>query len=915
MMIQPKRIDGRARTVRELLDGARYTIDFYQREYAWQARQVQELVDDLTGKFLDSYEEAHERHEVARYAHYFLGSVVMCHKRDQKFIVDGQQRLTTLTLLLIHLHHLQGGREDGVPVERLIFSSKYGERKFNLDVDQRAACMEHLLRGEDFDTDDANESVQNIVARYNDIREHFPEELIGQALPFFVDWLQENVHFVEIEAYSDEDAYTIFETMNDRGLSLSLPEMLKGYVLANILKEDAQRRVNDLWKRRMHDLKDVDKEEDVDFFKNWFRGRYADTIRHGKGSENRDYERIGSEFHRWVRDRKSELGLNGTDSFVAFVERDLDFYAKQTLRIRQAGRTFTTGLESIYFNEHRSLTTQSQVLLAALNPKDSKADIDLKLRLVADYLDIWLTRQAWNYRSTAQRLVKYKLFTLTKDVRDKSVEELSEYLQARLTEDGDTFGKNPTLRAHQQNFYGVRHILARLSYWVDNQCGVASHFEDYVNHGRGRPFEVEHIWENHPERFREWFDHPNDFDQARNRIGGLLLLQRGYNQSLSDKPYVDKRDAYLAHGASLLTKSLHPDAYKNNPAFAALIERTGLQFRHVDRFDPEAQKERQELYLRIAEWVWNPSRLDLDGETPPIPEPLEEPDDDEPSEPVERGHRHKRRLAFWTALRDHAREVGALHASSKPGGYHWHGRRIDGFWWNYVVRQEDTRVEVYIDLAQRECNKAIFDHIASYQDEIESAFGAPLNWQRLDDKRASRITTTFPGGWANESAWPVVIPKVVDAMERFHKVLHKRAFEARNDQQDEAGGMLVGVDRAFWVENAAEEIVEIADEVLAIINETADPKQQLNYNRHYIGLSDGTKSRNFVYFKPRRKAVRVVVPGGWTEERASKFNEAGLSADKRENGKLSLKLHPGDIEQHRELLAEVIGEVVRQEQG
>lgn len=47
-----KSIDGRAKTVRELMDGAKYTIDFYQREYAWQERQVRELLDDLSGKLI-----------------------------------------------------------------------------------------------------------------------------------------------------------------------------------------------------------------------------------------------------------------------------------------------------------------------------------------------------------------------------------------------------------------------------------------------------------------------------------------------------------------------------------------------------------------------------------------------------------------------------------------------------------------------------------------------------------------------------------------------------------------------------------------------------------------------------------------------------------------------------------------------
>ena len=321
-MSTTKTIDGRAKTVRELLSGARYTIDFYQREYAWQQRQVHELIDDLTAKFLDSHDDGDERHEVATYGHYFLGSVVICHKREQKFIVDGQQRLTTLTLLLIHLNHLQKGRPDGVPVDTLIFSTKFGERKFNLDVEQRSACMERLFKDGAAESEDAVESVQNIVARYQDIREHFPEELVGKALPFFIDWLLENVHLVEIDAYSDDDAYTIFETMNDRGLSLSLPEMLKGYMLANILKEDAQRHINELWKSRMQELKDVDKEADVDFFKNWLRARHAQTIRQGKGAENKDYasgsdqsSTVGSGIRRWSWDSA------GTDSFVTlFVE-------------------------------------------------------------------------------------------------------------------------------------------------------------------------------------------------------------------------------------------------------------------------------------------------------------------------------------------------------------------------------------------------------------------------------------------------------------------------------------------------------------------------------------------------------------------------------------------------------------------
>ena len=138
---QAKTIDGRARTVRELLDKVKYAIDFYQREYAWQERQVRELIDDLTGKFLDSYEPGHSRHEVEGYGHYFLGSIVISHKRGQRFVVDGQQRLTTLTLLLIHLHRLQGDRDERIEVQNLVYSEKYGRKSFNLDIPDRVEVM------------------------------------------------------------------------------------------------------------------------------------------------------------------------------------------------------------------------------------------------------------------------------------------------------------------------------------------------------------------------------------------------------------------------------------------------------------------------------------------------------------------------------------------------------------------------------------------------------------------------------------------------------------------------------------------------------------------------------------------------------------------------------------------------------
>jgi uncharacterized protein with ParB-like and HNH nuclease domain len=208
-------------SVRQLLNDRKYRLDYYQREYSWDTREVEELISDLEAKFLLSHEPDHTRPQVADYPHYFLGSIVVARKEGVWSIIDGQQRLTTLTLLLICLNHLQQSHSEKVPLDTLILSAPYGQPSFNLDVKDRRETMEALYRGRDYPAPEPQSSQANLIARYEDIAERFPETLSQETtLPYFIDWLLYNVDMVEITAYNDEDAYTIFETMNDRGRPL-----------------------------------------------------------------------------------------------------------------------------------------------------------------------------------------------------------------------------------------------------------------------------------------------------------------------------------------------------------------------------------------------------------------------------------------------------------------------------------------------------------------------------------------------------------------------------------------------------------------------------------------------------------------------------------------------------------------------
>ena len=176
--------------------------------------------------------------------------------------------------------------------------------------------------------------------------------------------------------------------------------------------------------------------------------------------------------------------------------------------------------------------------------------------------------------------------------------------------------------------------------------------------------------------------------------------------------------------------------------------------------------------------MWNPSRLDLDGEKRPVPEPIAELEDDPPNA-IDRPARRDARFAFWQALLAHANEQSDLHARISSNRFHWLGTRRHGQWWNYVVLQDETRAELYIDAPEAAENKALFDALHAERTAIEADFGGELSWQRLDDKRASRISVTVPGGWADDQTWPSAIEQIVSAMQRLYRALSPRVAADR----------------------------------------------------------------------------------------------------------------------------------------
>ncbi|WP_103174901.1 DUF262 domain-containing protein [Paracoccus sp. SY] len=610
------------KTVKQLLQGESFAIDEYQREYKWESKHIGELLTDLTGKFRSSYKDADGTSAVSNYDEYFLGSIIVSKRNGKNYLIDGQQRVTSLTLLLIHLFRECELRKLGVTsiLAPLIFSDNYGRQQFNIDIPERAAVIDALFNGKVFNPDGEDESVKTMYARYQDIAESGLSEELGEGLPHFAYWLLNRVGLIEIAADSDNHAYAIFETMNDRGKPLSPVDMLKAYLLAPITDVEQRKLANDRWKSEVLDLLSFkgQQEEDATFIKAWLRAQYADSIRERKaGSTDRDWEQAGTVFHRWVRDNSNRLQVGNQVSNLTWMNRDFPFYAKAYKRIVTASATYTPGLESVFYNAHNDFTWQPTVLLAPLDPKDDDETVRRKIQATATFLDIWIMRRTVNYVRVGYSTVSYAMYLLCRKIRRKPLGELIDILVTELAEGDDaTFEGSESREREGLWAWGINqfsrryiyHFLARATAFLEHGSGGADNFADLVDRSRKNPFDIEHIMADDYDQFSSQYEDEGTFQEWRNWLPALLLLPADVNRSLQAQPYREKVKVYA--GQNLLAASLSGTPYVNRPQFEVLRTVLGLELAPVPSFKRKQIEQRCDVLIRLANVIWSPGRLE-----------------------------------------------------------------------------------------------------------------------------------------------------------------------------------------------------------------------------------------------------------------------------------------------------------------
>jgi len=206
---------------------------------------------------------------------------------------------------------------------------------------------------------------------------------------------------------------------------------------------------------------------------------------------------------------------------------------------------------------------------------------------------------------------------------------------------------------------------------------------------------------------------------------------------------------------------------------------------------PEPRQEHQ----KVIDWLNEATGADISfflvkveasriGDSPyaPLFTPLAGPDKQTKEigeKKKEWAERHYNRPEFWKGLLERSKEKTRLFSNIAPGRYQWIGTGAgkSGVGFNYVILYDWGSVEMYIDHdhGTGEKNKAIFDALYSQKAGIEKEFGEPLEWQRLDDKRACRIRKRFTdGGLAKPETWPSLQDSMIDAMVKLEKALRQR---------------------------------------------------------------------------------------------------------------------------------------------
>lgn len=487
------------KNISQILPGnVTYIIPAYQRPYSWEVDNVIQLLDDIW----DAYKQNSEQE-------YFIGSLITIElDKDRKYeVVDGQQRLTTLNIIL-------SGLVEKIPFDQSEYeSTERNELKrcilaprsrapslFLREVDQ-PFFLRHILEAKTLEDEQYRKlksPKKNLIDNFNETKKWLSKRSIDEAINLSI-YIREKVYCVFVIADSQSSAYRLFNVLNARGMSLSNSDLIKNSIFnaASSAKEDGQ-KVEEMWLK----LEDKLLIENMDSFFEYFR-----TMDNPEKASSSIHE----EFQKIIDNNKSSI-FNLLES----LDKAAEIYAE----IKDS-------------NDNRAISSLKRVTydewiapLIAYKLKKGKNETEFINLLEKITYQNWIRRLG----RTARLTVYFQLIKLINS--DKSFEEMQKVILEKAN-------NNEFIQLLGSDFYGkpyAQAVLLRLDEaGLDNSSST-------IHQGR---LSIEHVM---PQKLKDeyWSSRfsPEIHIEWLNKIGNLAMLSGSKNSAAQYFAFDKKKDVY-----------------------------------------------------------------------------------------------------------------------------------------------------------------------------------------------------------------------------------------------------------------------------------------------------------------------------------------------------------------------------------
>jgi hypothetical protein len=602
------KIEDHKYSIEEAFSECFYVIPDYQREYVWTEKEVDRLLEDI-----DEQLDTADRRE------YFIGTILVSpgEHRGHFEVIDGQQRLTTLFLLLCALRKRFKGQALAQQFAGLLstsYTDPSGNLLTSLKLEPRYENAGDLLRlvvAAEADPETTRGkvaaaglpnfgSLDNLLDAYAVICAYLDTNYPDTTrLKAYWGYLANNVVFIQIST-DISSALKIFETINERGVGLDSMDLLKNLLFTQVRPADFT-RLKDQWKRVTGPLEQA-KEKPLRFLRYFLMANY--TVR----SDWRDGVIREDEIYDWLVDKENVALCGYRDDPFAFVRkiiRNVDLFIGFTKGLANDGEP-SAAMDSMQRLCGAAFSLHYMLLLAVA--PFPRTLFDHFVRQLESFLFFYiftktptkdLERSFSLWADELRQIADIHDFVEKSKALDGFVaERFQANMDAKRTELADSL-RRYSLGSMQQ--YRTRYLLAKLTQYVEMSfkgMTTPGPLGDFI------PLEIEHILPNNPTgELRTSFAHANPgklYDEQKAKLGNLTLLEKPINIVASNDFFALKKPEY-AKSANYLTRSIVAlaEVGKNSS-----ITRINSKLASFDDWSAAAIEKRQDLLIGLAAEIW-----------------------------------------------------------------------------------------------------------------------------------------------------------------------------------------------------------------------------------------------------------------------------------------------------------------------